>query len=347
MGGRRSRGKRRAPVEPSVEVGDEIDEFVSRREEVRLGGRDLDEEQSEEEVDETPVMGLEGEDGSEEDDDDDDDEGEDEAWKKKKLYYGGDNVDYNLMSSDEEDALEEEEQEALRLQSREAEELEEEDFAGQDVGEHTEESAAKLDKRQDDKDNIHEQATVMESVRKALGTVSDDEDEDESNANENSLEIFKREGIQKSAKSTLSQAEKLRIVEEKSPELIGLLVELKQSAQELRSLSEKTDKLSQPEALFQHALINYCVNILFYLRLKAEGGDVRSHPVIGQLLEMNRQISRLKKIAELNPELVEAVSSDEESPSNAQDDEEKVGSGFSHFSCKGIELDSGVLEPSR
>uniref|UniRef100_A0A7S2ZAY4 Uncharacterized protein n=1 Tax=Rhodosorus marinus TaxID=101924 RepID=A0A7S2ZAY4_9RHOD len=181
MGGRRSRGKRRAPVEPSVEVGDEIDEFVSRREEVRLGGRDLDEEQSEEEVDETPVMGLEGEDGSEEDDDDDDDEGEDEAWKKKKLYYGGDNVDYNLMSSDEEDALEEEEQEALRLQSREAEELEEEDFAGQDVGEHTEESAAKLDKRQDDKDNIHEQATVMESVRKALGTVSDDEDEDESN----------------------------------------------------------------------------------------------------------------------------------------------------------------------
>ncbi|KAJ8901418.1 hypothetical protein NDN08_007264 [Rhodosorus marinus] len=320
MGGRRSRGKRRAPVEPSVEVGDEVDEFVSRREEVRLGGRGLDEEESEEEVDETPVMGLEGEDGSQEDDDDDDDE--EEAWKKKKLYYGGDNVDYNLMSSDEEDALEEEEHEALRLQNKEAEELEEEDFAGQDVGEDSEESAEKSDERQDEKDNIHEQATVMESVRKALGTVSDDEDKDASNSDEQSLEVFTREGLQKSAKSTLSQAEKLRIVEEKSPELIGLLAELKQSAQVLRSLSDKTDKLSQPETLFQHALINYCVNILFYLRLKSEGGDVRSHPVIGQLLEMNRQISRLKKIAAISPELLEAVSSDEERPSGAEDDGE-------------------------
>lgn len=65
--------------------------------------------------------------------------------------------------------------------SRGAEELEEEDFAGQNVGEHTKESAAKLDQRQDEKDNIHEQAIVMESVRNPLGTVSDDEDENESN----------------------------------------------------------------------------------------------------------------------------------------------------------------------
>jgi len=65
-------------------------------------------------------------------------------------------------------------------------------------------------------------------------------------------------------------------------------VEPEQSARELRSLSEKKDKLSQPEALFLHALINYCVNILGKTHFEAQGGDLRSHLVLGQLLEINR-----------------------------------------------------------
>lgn len=39
-------------------------------------------------------------------------------------------------------------------------------------------------------------------------------------------------------------------------------------------------------------LLSYCTNIVFYLLLKAEGRPVRTHPVIGRLLQIRAYLVR-------------------------------------------------------
>lgn len=43
-------------------------------------------------------------------------------------------------------------------------------------------------------------------------------------------------------------------------------------------------------------LLHYCVNIVFYLLLKAEGRAVREHPVIARLLELRAYLEKIRPI---------------------------------------------------
>lgn len=43
-------------------------------------------------------------------------------------------------------------------------------------------------------------------------------------------------------------------------------------------------------------LLHYCVNIVFYLLLKAEGRPVREHPVIARLLELRAYLEKIRPI---------------------------------------------------
>lgn len=39
-------------------------------------------------------------------------------------------------------------------------------------------------------------------------------------------------------------------------------------------------------------LLSYCIHIVFYILLKAEGAPVRTHPVIGRLLQLRTYLVR-------------------------------------------------------
>ncbi|KAH7445740.1 hypothetical protein KP509_01G022400 [Ceratopteris richardii] len=106
-------------------------------------GEDEEDEDSDDELDEDELSGIAAKMAKQarllkqkanltDEDEDDETEHPDKehgAWgKRKKVYYNADNIDYELLSSDEEEALVEEEAEALRLQRQFAESLRPEDF---------------------------------------------------------------------------------------------------------------------------------------------------------------------------------------------------------------------------
>jgi len=89
----------------------------------------------------------------------------------------------------------------------------------------------------------------------------------------------------------LSTPEKLRIIEQDTPQLLQLLKELKEKLRELQDQVHpalqriKEEKLPTAQGLSflevkNQQLLLYCINIMFYLYLKASGESVKGHPVI-------------------------------------------------------------------
>eukprot|EP00246_Nothoceros_aenigmaticus_P009123 TRINITY_DN24450_c0_g1_i1.p1 TRINITY_DN24450_c0_g1~~TRINITY_DN24450_c0_g1_i1.p1 ORF type:complete len:710 (-),score=206.06 TRINITY_DN24450_c0_g1_i1:81-2012(-) len=213
------------------------------------------------------------------DDDEEEEQKEKTAWgKSKKLYYSGDNVDYELQSSDEE-APAEEEAEALKLQKKLAESLRPEDF------------------EQDEEESFDEALKVHgdKPTAKSWKGTKDTE--------ENGMALEK---ISKDI-HLLSRKEQMEVVMKEAPELVGLLVELREALDELRKkvrpLLDKVksgnlatkDGLSYLEVKHQ-LLLSYCQAIVFYLMLKAEGKSVRDHPVITRLVEMRMFLEKIRPI---------------------------------------------------
>jgi U3 small nucleolar RNA-associated protein 3 len=92
-------------------------------------------------------------------------------------------------------------------------------------------------------------------------------------------------------------------VNAQSPELLGLITELKDRLAELRdriaplrlfvlktvassSTREIDDDIVDYLEVKQQLLLSYCINVTFYLFMKAQGQSVRAHPVMKQLLEL-------------------------------------------------------------
>lgn len=107
----------------------------------------------------------------------------------------------------------------------------------------------------------------------------------------------------------LSKKQRLDIISRESPELLALTEELKQRIAELkhkitplRELYASAqpdgveDELAQYLEVKQQLMLSYCVNIVFYLAMKAEGRSVASHPVMKRLLELRYIIEKMRPI---------------------------------------------------
>ena len=104
-----------------------------------------------------------------------------------------------------------------------------------------------------------------------------------------------------------TDAAKLQLLTQDSPELMGLLTSFKkQSATLKHQLAPllariKADELPTTHGISFleikfHLLLSYCQNIAFYLLLKAEGQSVKDHPVIESLLRIRTMMERLKPL---------------------------------------------------
>jgi len=109
--------------------------------------------------------------------------------------------------------------------------------------------------------------------------------------------------------SSLSDEEKLRIIEKDSPELIKLLEDLQEKAGEifhhLEPIIDKVKKFKSVHSdgmsfleLKYHLLFNYCMNIAYFMLLKSQGATVKNHPVLDQLIELRVVMEKMKPLEE-------------------------------------------------
>ena len=185
----------------------------------------------------------------------------DKAWgRNKKAFYDADVQDDDIYTSDEEGeiAAEEEEKEAMILQKRLAEQLDTEDFY------------------------------TFNEVREQ--------------------EVPSKISVPKDL-SKLSKRERLEILAEESPELLPLLDEYKDKFCELRDkyhplmLMARKGLIVNPNGVkfieIKHQLLlNYLVNITFYLVLKSSKENTKGHPVIDVLVQHQHIFSQMNELDE-------------------------------------------------
>eukprot|EP01051_Picozoa_sp_SAG22_P000898 SAG22_NODE_29_length_28404_cov_23.294153_19_plen_725_part_00 len=290
---------------------DEIQIFHRDRTEKMIGaeggGGGSDDESSESEVDEVLAMtstqtssdedededgGGRGGNGDDDDDSDADGDEDDEAkktgtkgWgKKRSAFYDG--ADYEDASGDsddaEYDALEAEEEEAKRLQQSRAKLLQSSDFG-------------------EDEDD----ATMIMPKKKASGSSSSKKKGGRKGrgaaAGEDDAETLSKD------LSLLNDAEKLQLLTNDAPELLELLNSFTSSLTEIRRQIQplvqqvKDGKLptSKGSSFLEvkfHLLLSYCINVVFYMLLKAKGESVRDHPVIETLVKLRVLIEKCRPI---------------------------------------------------
>jgi hypothetical protein len=102
----------------------------------------------------------------------------------------------------------------------------------------------------------------------------------------------------------MTKSAKLRQIAKDSPELLGLLNELRKTMEAIR------EKAAPPPApvsggaatgvsllsVQHHLLLHYCVTLVFYLLMKAEGRVVRGHPVIDRLITIRATLERVRPL---------------------------------------------------
>ncbi|CAK4649375.1 hypothetical protein LEN26_015558 [Aphanomyces euteiches] len=208
----------------------------------------------------------------------------DQWGSSKKQFYSADTADYE-MDSDMEDIAKDEEEAALELQRKQAELMDEDDFAV--TGGETSQAV--------DED---EEARVGDALAD-IPLVYDD-------ATNTDIAV---EQVEKDF-SKLSKKEKLAFVQQASPELLGLLDELnlylaqyeeniRPAVEKLREWNTRHGKFATGLAFMemkQELVLNYTMNISFYLQCKAQGKSMTDHPVLTHILSLREKLTQCEKI---------------------------------------------------
>ncbi|KAJ2746341.1 something about silencing protein 10 [Coemansia sp. BCRC 34301] len=229
---------------------------------------------------------------------------EDGAWGNQKYnYYDADDIGSDSL--DDEDAANEEEEEAMRLQKRQLEALDEDDFIDEfstqlGVSTKAERSGgARLVAAVDD-----EQAQIdLDKVSFGVDGAYD-------------LSDAKRQALER-----LPEKEKQRIIQAESPELLSLVADVETHwtnvRTQIRPLLDRAAALGvkaddHPALAFYTAkyqlLMSYLNNIAVYLVMKAStaaergGLELRDHPVIASIVEFRRRLEMMDALqARLGP----------------------------------------------
>lgn len=218
-----------------------------------------DEENEDNETDNEPIDSMESDiEGL----DDDFNIPDERAWgKKKRTYYSTDYVDPDYASVSQKDQVnaEIEEQEARSIQKRLAEQLNDADFG--------------LDfiqiKDNDEKEYKDEEQIVKTDLTK------------------------------------LSKRQKQILIQKESPEFLALVNDFKECMNEAKNILAPFLELVKkgicpecPAVAFiktkYQIVLNYCINISFYLMLKAKRLPVSSHPVIKRLAQYRQLLGQLR-----------------------------------------------------
>eukprot|EP01088_Endostelium_zonatum_P021821 TRINITY_DN886_c2_g2_i1.p1 TRINITY_DN886_c2_g2~~TRINITY_DN886_c2_g2_i1.p1 ORF type:complete len:645 (-),score=276.68 TRINITY_DN886_c2_g2_i1:78-1757(-) len=229
------------------------------------------------------------EDGGEEGDLNENDS-KDLAWGRNKTQLYGRDISEDDVDYDKEEA-EEEEEEARRIQSKQHA-LVDDEFDSAAMFQKSKKSADKPKKSPKKSKFNPNKDEILNDINNKLGL--------EPNANQ--IQINRDY-------SQLSNQEKLEIISNESPEFLGLLNELDQNISKLKNQSfsnlkskvqnENMSNTTQGVSfldLQNQLLLNYCINLSFYLLLKASGQSIKNHPVIEELVTLRTYIEKIKPL---------------------------------------------------
>jgi U3 small nucleolar RNA-associated protein 3 len=260
-----------------------------------------------------------------EEESDEEDEGEEGWGRKKKTYWEGDTADLEI-GQEMEDALEEEEA-AQDMHREKAKRMKASDFMDEfEASEGSEESDADSDGSAEEWGAKNGRGKSGSATVGDLAAVALGQDEMESDAEVAAVRVEK---LTKNI-SHLSKQQRLDMIAKNSPELLGIVNELKDQVSDLKGrilpLKEFVREVSQTHKVQddvvdylevkQQLLLSYCTNIVFYLYMKAQGRSVANHPVMKQLLKLRyvmekmrpldgklkHQIDRLIQLSEMSPQ---------------------------------------------
>ncbi|KAJ2657354.1 something about silencing protein 10 [Coemansia sp. RSA 1199] len=224
--------------------------------------------------------------------------GDDGAWgKQKHNYYDADDIGSD--SADDEVAAREEEEEALRLQRKHVEALDEGDF-------------------------IDELGVQLGVGSGSSRLVAADDGSAQLDLNSITLGAHDMSAAQRAALLRLPVSEKLRVLQAESPELLSLVADMRAQRASIRdeiapvlqrasALGVRIDDhpaLAFYAAKFQLAM-SYINNIAVYLVVKAStheqraGVALREHPVIGALVEFRRRLEMMDALQDRLAPLLE------------------------------------------
>lgn len=314
------------------------------------------------------VLNQQGQSASEDEDDDEDEDDEPGtvAWgRKKKTYYSGDTADLEI-GQDVDDALEEEEA-AKDLYKSKLRRMTEKDFLGEDSDDNEEEEEEQEGQELSLGDQLKQKKQKTTKKDKSGNNLISQELEALALRQQSGEDTEEVEKVAKSL-SHLSKEQRLDLLARQAPELRTIVAELRDRVEELesrivpvRDLAVKLSAIGYVEddlvsylEMKQQLLLAYCLDVAFYLYMKAQGRSLRSHPVMKQLLrlryamekiysldgKMKHQVDRLLKLAEggldaktlessmLKPNLAALLGEedDEDVSEDSEGDEEDDGS---------------------
>ena len=225
-------------------------------------------------------------------DSDSEDRGAGVRGARKADFYGDDEVDHEGAS--DEDERVEEEREALRLQRVAADEMDAADFG--------------LEDESDDDESDDDRATPLGAKAKALAGGAGKKPSAKKEKKEKKEKKALGAAVESlGADPSLAGSLASDVVASDAPELIALTKELTRNLDEVRCSVEpviaaaRAGDLATAEGVSyldaKHLLmLSYCVNIVFYLLLKAEGRPVRDHPVVLRLVEIRTYLEKLRPV---------------------------------------------------
>lgn len=252
------------------------------------------------------------------------------AWGKQKSAFYNHDADVEI----DDDAAAAEEAEVIRLQKKRNAEIDEDDIsfgfavasakskkhaaaaaaaAGSKSAAAGQAAAGSAGKGRDAKrDSIGSakgaaaSAAASDSSKKGDGNRrSSSASAAESGAAASAVEVVERNT------SGMTKQQKLDIIAADTPELLGLLQEMKEKAEEVRNIiapileAVKSGALNAKEMSEQglsylevkhNLLLSYVTNITFVCLLKAEGRSIRDHPVIQQLVHIRTLLERMRPL---------------------------------------------------
>lgn len=207
-------------------------------------------------------------------------EGSDEerGWGSKKSYYKGDIAEES--DSDEDDEMRAEEEEAMRLQKQKRAVVADDDFG-------VDKDAAKPKKEKKQKAGKQSDAALLSRMN-------------------DELSMLDGEKVTRDL-SGMSDEAKLEIITADSPELLQLMGDFKAKINQVRESVEPVLRRVKDGAVAtdagvsyleakHHLMLSYCINIAFYMMLKASGKEVKSHPVIEQLVRTRALLEKMRPV---------------------------------------------------
>jgi U3 small nucleolar RNA-associated protein 3 len=229
---------------------------------------------------------------------DEEEESEDDGLRikgrKKSDFYGDEEVDHEGMS--DEDERRDEEREARRLQQARAAGMSAADFGLSDEDESdTDESDSEPE----------EEATLGAKAAKLSAKGKKAEKESLKKKSKNSASLGA--AVESLGGDELEAADGADAETGESPEVTALAKELTKNLDEVRNTIEplcryvREGNMVTKEGISyldtKHLLmLSYCVNITFYMLLKAEGKPVKDHPVVLRLVEIRTYLEKLRPI---------------------------------------------------